>query len=360
MDARARRDALDRLIDQATDRRVSPGILQPAELYFDLAGEDIGRRLMLTAADDGTEYCLRPEFTLAVAADFLADDDAAPMRAGYLGPVFRKREAGPAEFDQGGIEILSPEDGEAAFSEIVAFALEAAKIYGVEAPRLHLGAVDLFEALIDRLDMPDVWRPRIRHRLGHPDAMAQLLDRLASPEGVSRASTFPSQREKLIEVVAAEMSSAGLSPISGRQAEEVADRYLEKRALAEARVPEETVACLRRYLAMAGPAAEQLEAIGAFASEIGIDLTAGLDRLAARIAAANAANGQIDISFDAGFSPRLDYYTGHVFELLAPGSGDVLASGGRYDRLLERLGAPEPMKAVGCAVWVDRLEGAVQ
>jgi len=39
--------------------------------------------------------------------------------------------------------------------------------------------------------------------------------------------------------------------------------------------------------------------------------------------------------------------------------GDVLASGGEYDRLLDRLGATEPVTASGCALWTDRLEAEV-
>ncbi|UXN73764.1 ATP phosphoribosyltransferase regulatory subunit [Devosia sp. A8/3-2] len=61
---------------------------------------------------------------------------------------------------------------------------------------------------------------------------------------------------------------------------------------------------------------------------------------------------------DAGFSPRLDYYTGIVFEMTGP-NGEVLASGGQYDRLLERLGATAPIAASGCSVWVDRLEAEI-
>jgi len=59
--------------------------------------------------------------------------------------------------------------------------------------------------------------------------------------------------------------------------------------------------------------------------------------------------------FDASFSPRLDYYTGVVFEMTGR-HGEVLASGGEYDRLLNRLGATEPVTASGCALWTDRLE----
>jgi ATP phosphoribosyltransferase regulatory subunit len=35
--------------------------------------------------------------------------------------------------------------------------------------------------------------------------------------------------------------------------------------------------------------------------------------------------------------------------------GAILASGGEYDRMLERLGSPEPVNASGCSLWVDRM-----
>jgi ATP phosphoribosyltransferase regulatory subunit len=45
-----------------------------------------------------------------------------------------------------------------------------------------------------------------------------------------------------------------------------------------------------------------------------------------------------------------------VFELTDPSrTGDPLVAGGRYDGLLTRLGSPEPIAAVGFAVWIERL-----
>ena len=69
------------------------------------------------------------------------------------------------------------------------------------------------------------------------------------------------------------------------------------------------------------------------------------------------------IRFSTSFGRGLDYYTGFVFELHDPaGKTDgPLVAGGRYDALLTRLGSPEPIPAVGFAVWIDRLaalEGA--
>jgi ATP phosphoribosyltransferase regulatory subunit len=55
----------------------------------------------------------------------------------------------------------------------------------------------------------------------------------------------------------------------------------------------------------------------------------------------------------------MEYYTGFVFELRSA-AGIELAGGGRYDTLLELLGAPRPVTAVGCAIHTERLLAAVK
>jgi len=57
----------------------------------------------------------------------------------------------------------------------------------------------------------------------------------------------------------------------------------------------------------------------------------------------------------------LDYYTGPIFEVVAPALGlGSLAGGGRYDELIERLGGPDT-PAVGLAFGFDRIvDGARQ
>jgi ATP phosphoribosyltransferase regulatory subunit len=56
--------------------------------------------------------------------------------------------------------------------------------------------------------------------------------------------------------------------------------------------------------------------------------------------------------FEAAFGRPLDYYTGLVFEVFD--GATPVAGGGRYDRLLEMLGAPAPVPAVGFTIRLDR------
>ncbi len=63
------------------------------------------------------------------------------------------------------------------------------------------------------------------------------------------------------------------------------------------------------------------------------------------------------MTFSAEFGRRLDYYTGFVFEIhdsKRPGAGQIIG-GGRYDRLLDLLGADGSVPAVGFSIWLDRI-----
>ena len=52
---------------QAGYVRAEPDILQPAEPFLDLSGEDIRKSLYLTSDAGGEELCLRPDLTIPVA-----------------------------------------------------------------------------------------------------------------------------------------------------------------------------------------------------------------------------------------------------------------------------------------------------
>jgi ATP phosphoribosyltransferase regulatory subunit len=180
------------------------------------------------------------------------------------------------------------------------------------------------------------------------------MERLANPEP-RPSGAAPDGRDTIIEIVTDAMLSGGLPLIGSRTPEEIADRYLEKQALDAAPVPPEKVAMIEEYLGIAESAQNALDRIGALCKAHGFDFDEQLFKVRNHAAALSALSPKADVIFDAGFSPRLDYYTGIVFEM-TNSEGEVLASGGEYDRMLERLGAPQQVNASGCALWVDRLE----
>src|SRR5580692_12143753 len=172
-------DALLKPFSQAGYIRAEPAILQPAEPFLDLSGEDIRKSLYLTTDTGGEELCLRPDLTIPVARDYLASNKAGqPAGFSYLGPVFRYRGGRPSEFLQAGIESFGRQDRPAADAEMLALGIEATAAFGVTEVEIRTGDVALFTALLDALNLYPVWRRRLIKDFNRKISLEQDIERL--------------------------------------------------------------------------------------------------------------------------------------------------------------------------------------
>src|SRR5258707_8440836 len=333
-------DALIASFERAGYARVAPAILQPAEPFLDLSGEDIRKRMYLTTDPQGRELCLRPDLTIPVSCDYLASPAAGkPQGFCYLGPVFRHRGEGGGEFLQAGIESFARPDTAAADAEMLALGLDATAHYGLGAPDIRIGDVGLFAALIAALDLAPAWKRRLIKDFNHKSSLAHDLDRLsisashARPEyqGVLAALTG-SDPKAAHALVTDLLSIAGISAVGGRSVGEIADRFLEQAALgAQTSLPRETRALIERFLAVAGDPDEAAAELRTIAKDGSLKLNAALDLFESRTGFL-AARG-VDVTrlrFSTAFGRGLDYYTGFVFELHDPrgrAAGQLVAGG---------------------------------
>jgi ATP phosphoribosyltransferase regulatory subunit len=363
----ARAEALASAYERAGYARLAPPILQPAEPFLDLSGEDIRKRMYLTTAPGGAEMCLRPDLTIPVAREYLASSLAGkPANFCYLGPVFRHRSKASAEFMQLGVESFGRADQAAADAEMLALALEAAAHYGVASPFVQVGDVALFAALIGALDLAPAWKRRLVKDFNRKTNLAQDLDRLVLGGANGRpeyqgvlAALAGSDPKGAHAVVTDLLSIAGISAVGGRSVGEIADRFLEQAALgASARLPQDVRSLIERFLAVSGDPDTAAAELRALADETKLDLGAPLDAMESRTGFF-AARG-LDVGafkFATAFGRGFDYYTGFVFEV-TDGTPDALVAGGRYDGLLTRLGSANPIPAVGFAAGLERLAAA--
>lgn len=347
--------------------RVTPAILQPAEPFLDLSGEDVRNSIYLTTDAEGREYCLRPDFTIAVSRDYLASPSAgSPANFCYLGPIFRQLENGPGELLQIGIESFGRRDIAAADAEMLSLGLEAATQYGLAAPEIRMGDVGLFAAMIGALDLAPAWKRRLIKDFNRKASLAQDLERLTlgavskRPEYQGVLAALAGSDPKAAHALVTDLLSiAGITAVGGRSVGEIADRFLEQATLgASASLPRETRILVERFLAIAGDPDEAAADLRALAADAKIDLAAALDLFESRTGFI-AARG-VDVSsirFATAFSIGLDYYTGFEFRLHDPAGREAqpLVAGGRYDDLLTRLGSKMQIPAVGLGAWVGRL-----
>ena len=350
---------------QAGYVRAEPAILQPAEPFLDLSGEDIRKSLYLTTDLSGEELCLRPDLTIPVARDYLASARAGqPAGFSYLGPVFRYRSGQASEFLQAGIESFGRQDRAAADAETLALALEATAAFGVRDVEIRTGDVALFNALLDALDLYPVWRRRLVKDFNRKISLEQDLERLAAATTASPseyqgvlAALAGSDRKAALAFVTDLMSIAGTTNVGGRTTAEIADRFLEQSTLKGGALSREAIAVLKRFLSISGNPDDSIAALRALTADARLDLGAAVDQFESRVGFM-AARG-IDVKqtrFSTAFGRGLDYYTGFEFELHHRGNGaEPLVAGGRYDGLMTQLGSTEPIPAVGFSVWVDAL-----
>jgi ATP phosphoribosyltransferase regulatory subunit len=351
-------DAIRGALAAAGAEPVDAPILQPLNLLLDLAGEAMRARLFVVQAEGGEESCLRPDFTVAVARQHIAGGTNAGRYA-YEGPAFRATPDGeaPEEFVQLGVELFSPAGGSAleADAEVAGLAWRAALAGGRDDLTLWLGDVGLFSAFIESLALPDALAARLKRVAGRPRLLNAELARageaLAANSGGQLAAMLSgltqSEAAGLLEEV---WALAGVEPVGGRGPSEIAARLVRRAEAASAPALTQAQAiAIRSFMAISAAPAEGLKQVKALAGKAKA-IEAALSDWDMRL----RALGDVPpgcMQFAPSLGHAFDYYDGLTFEVRSDALGPErpLASGGRYDGLLARLGGASA-RAVGCVV----------
>ena len=283
--SQAPRSAGERALDHflaAGFERTEPPILHPAAIFLDMSGEEVRRRLFLTAGAAGEELCLRPEYTIPVCRAYLASDRAGAIAEySYLGPVFRARAGQGGEQTQTGLESFGRKDAEAADAEVFALALRRRRRR--EAARSPRGSATRASstACSNSLEIPDVWRRRLRRGVARGRGLDAIFNRpsqgalaqagvLAALESADHAGA-----KALVEDL---LAIAGIEAVGGRSAGEIADRFLEQASLRSGEpIEAEKRAVLEAFLAISGDPDEAAIELRRLAESARLDLAAALD-----------------------------------------------------------------------------------
>ena len=386
MSAGNRLDDLRRISDAALEvfrgagaDEVGPDILQPADPFLDLLGENIRSRTYVFTDPGGAELCLRPDLTLPVARIYKKRNPecTAERLYCYSGPAFRYQSgaaqedvAHPREFEQVGIEWFHGPDPTAAEARLAGLTAQALRRAGIADFNMRIGNPGLFRALLEKIDMPDRWRRRLRHQFWRPQAFHALLHSFCANGAAARSEER--ERQLLDELdglglaeaarkVEARLARENFPLVGGRRPEDIAARLLEQAADRAAEpLAQHAADLIEDYLSIDGEPEACLEKIGALTGAAGIDLSGPLDTFTRRIALLREEGFDMQKArFDAEFGRQFEYYSGFVFQMEAPGAEDEpLAGGGRYDDLLQHLGAPVPVPALGVALHSERIAAA--
>lgn len=368
---------------KAGHEAVAPALIQPADIYLECIGEELRARTYVFSDQDGEEVCLRPDLTVPTCRLHLSRDPAATTSARYCynGPAFRYQpvestDPQPREFRQAGIERIGDRGREAAEAETVGLVLKALGAAGLGRLELRLGDLGLFHAILEAIDMPERWRRRLAHLFWRHDRFRAELKRLATDpaqshtaaprELLAQIADAPADAEAIVE---RHLEASRIELVGARSLSEIAASLAEAAADLKARPLDRAAARLvDDYVSVTAPAREATRRLQSLLGPRQGGVKAALDAFDHRLAM--LANAGVDLTgstFSAEFGRNLEYYTGFVFEVSAPGVAPaaskrarIVAGGGRYDGLMRAVGAPRDVPAVGAAIHTERLLAVVQ
>jgi len=286
---------------------VIPPMFEYAETFQHRANPRLQAEMYRFLDRDGSTLALRVDMTIPVArlVSVRLHDWPMPQRFCYAGSVFRYTEpqAGrQREFIQAGFELIGARTPEAD-AEVIALTVQAVRRAGLDDFRLVLGQIQYFDSLLQDLHLSPEQATHFQRAINR-NSEADLAEFL-------RTTPLRTQQRHTVEQ---------LPQLSGSDAHAIiaqADRLCLNYAMHAA------LENLRRIHAV-------LEAYD-IADAVYLDLT--------------------EIN-------NLGYYTGITFEVLVPGMGFAVGSGGRYDNLIGSFGPAQP--AVGVALGLDRLLAAAR
>ncbi len=345
--------------------RVSTPAVQPIGPYLDFLGEDYRQRIVPYDADGAEGYCLRPDYTLALALE-LCSDRLTFENYVYDDFVFRGDQISAlheAVHRQVGVEMFNFGDAIALETRLINAARSAASACGVRRVIIKFADVGLVNDLIESLPLHAVRKSAIRRSFASQERFQRAVEgarsTLTEPTALGMALAGMERKEALAAVEEI-FSIANVAVIGTRDAADIADRMVRKAHEAAMGLTDGQVDAVLAIASVSGPVGAALETIGAHMASLGLDIAdrgARWTALMAELAAAgfDAADAEFDADLGRGFS----YYDGLVFELVDADSGAVLGGGGRYDSLAARLsGGKLDRPAIGAALRPDRLAAA--
>ena len=277
-------------------------VLTPVFEYLDISalqtGERIKKEIFKFLDDNGDLLALRPDMTTSIArlVSQKLSEKPKPQRLYYQANVFRQQkplQGQPREFWQSGIELIGGKVT-ATDAEIIMLLVDSLKSLNIGNFKVGLSDISFIKALLDDIGTQG---EKLRKYLALRDFVAvnEILDK-------TKGATANNLKE-LLEIRGPKALSVAKKMKLGKKA---------KDALAE------------------------LVKVAALLSKLGYE---------------------DNVTYDFSLIPDFDYYTGIVFEAYVDGVGAPIASGGRYDNLLSKLG--KSFKAAGFAIGLERLHMAM-
>jgi len=349
----------------------NPAMTISADIVMNFMGEDVRNRLLFTSSPSGDEICLRPDFTLPLAISYI-NNELDSNKFVYDGYAFRfpsinEKTRYCPEFRQIGIENFGDKNKIKAEGDIISQAHEILSSFYDQNLEVKISDISMFYQLLNHLKIDTHLFNRVRRLYWRGLNVTEIKD---SIKKIINTRFDAKPRFDLIEeykknnlsstaLIQELTGSEDLSIFSSRQPDDIVKSYIDKSEFTNStEFNDIIIEQITEFLSIKGDFSKISKLLDNFQKKYRIDFAEGIENLENRLKILQKNQISTDmIEFNATLSRKVEYYTGLIFEIRMKNENKVepIAIGGRYDKIFEELGSKEPIPAVGCSIYVDRL-----
>ena len=309
------------------------------------SGENFKKFLFLFYDLNGKELCLRPDLTISSVLRFIQNKKNHREKVFYSGEAFRKtyQKKDSIIKNQIGYEILGSKNKQKDDREIIETSLEILKNSGFKKSILKIGNVELFNLLIDKLDIPRRWKNRLKRYYWNENYFNELLKRLETNSDIDPVfvETDKSRYQKMRKENQNKI-------IAGRTYKEVLDRFNMKiKDPRKSSTGKINTNIIKNFLKIKCPLKKAPKVLNDFFKKNKINIIVGKEFFPLR----RGNNKNLKVEFSAANVREVEFYSSMIFsiEVKIKSKFKNFISGGRYDQLTTNLGFRK-VSAVGAAV----------
>jgi len=316
-----------------------------SKIIIERSGEIFKKSLLSFEDDNGKNFSLRPDLTISACLDYIKNIKKGVYKYAYFDQAYR-RTFGKESLvrNQLGCEIIGSSNLQLNI-EIINLIDQSLKKVIRNKTTIKINDINIFYSLVDSLKLPSRWKLRLKRHFWRADYFNELISRLESNSDLKK-NVFELDKKSYFRMKKRKKNEK----IAGRKINEILNRFEKKIKEPRSNINGVRVAkIIRDFLKINCSFKNAQKEIKKF--EIKNNLNLNLKQF--DIFDLKLKNNDTIFCTDIGRSA--EYYTGFVFEIYKKSRNLNLASGGRYDNLMQTLGSKTKVAAIGGAINYDNI-----
>tara|TARA_B100000579_G_scaffold113915_1_gene91183 strand:- start:241 stop:1296 length:1056 start_codon:yes stop_codon:yes gene_type:complete len=309
------------------------------------SGENFKKYLFSFYDLNGKELCLRPDLTISSVIRFIQNKKDNREKVYYSGEAYRKtyQKKDSIIKNQIGYEILGSNNKQKDDKEIIDTSLKILKNSGFKNSVLKIGNVELFNLLIDKLDIPRRWKNRLKRYYWNENYFNELLKRLETNSDIDPVfvETDRSRYQKMRKENKNKI-------IASRTYNEILNRFNMKiEDPRKSSTGKKNTNIIKNFLKIKCSLEKAPKILNTFFKKNRINIIVGRGFFPL----GRKNNKNLKIEFSASTGREVELYSSMIFSIEVKIKSKLknFISGGRYDQLTTNLGFRK-VSAVGAAV----------